>query len=481
MLGCHGTGNPAADPVRGNHSVVRVTVTSQSYDFLRPWLKHQPFTRRAIAPVIAGNRFLVTAEIVSNATYLEVEKAESGVKTPVTVEWVDYEANLAVLKPSDPGFCANLVPLELVSNAVRNDSLQIWQLENNDTLATTEGHINTVDVGRYTDDSPRLLLYRLNLSLQIREGSSTLPALKDGKLAGLLYRYDSKTQNATVIPSPIIKRFLKEAAEGRESCFPRTGFSYCAMRDPQLRRYASAEKEAGGVYLTHVHPEGPAAKSGLKPGDVILAVGGIPLDQDGNYPDPLYGKISIDHWITSLHAVGDKLQVRVLRQGTRMEFTLELNRRKAADYVIPPYCYDHAPKYYILGGLIFLELSRTYLKEWGENWVSAAPQKQVFQDAYQEELFGPGKKRLVVLSQVLPAPSNIGFERLRSLTLTKINGKEIQELADIDSALRESVTGFYTVEFQEDPKIIHLSIARLRLEEPQLQKLYQLGSLKRLD
>src|SRR5262249_50864705 len=71
-------------------SVVRVNVTTQSWDFLHPWGKRQPFTRRAIGAIIPGPRVLVTADLVANLTYLELEAPEGGRKVPATVEAADY-------------------------------------------------------------------------------------------------------------------------------------------------------------------------------------------------------------------------------------------------------------------------------------------------------------------------------------------------------------------------------------------------------
>src|SRR5687767_10598051 len=85
-------------------SVVRVNVTNQAWDFSRPWGKRPPFTRRAVGTVIAGKRVLVTAELVGNATFIEFETAEGGAKVAATVEAVDYEANVALLKPDDEKF-----------------------------------------------------------------------------------------------------------------------------------------------------------------------------------------------------------------------------------------------------------------------------------------------------------------------------------------------------------------------------------------
>ena len=43
----------------------------------------------------------------------------------------------------------------------------------------------------------------------------------------------------------------------------------------------------------------PAAKAGLKVGDIITAIGKNELDQNGNYVDPLYGKIEFTNLITA--------------------------------------------------------------------------------------------------------------------------------------------------------------------------------------
>src|SRR5579862_3805779 len=67
-------------------SVIRVNVTNQPWDFVHPWGKRPPYSRRAIGTILAGNRVLVTAELVANANYVEFETAEGGQKVPVRVE-----------------------------------------------------------------------------------------------------------------------------------------------------------------------------------------------------------------------------------------------------------------------------------------------------------------------------------------------------------------------------------------------------------
>jgi hypothetical protein len=164
-----------------------------------------------------------------------------------------------------------------------------------------------------------------------------------------------------------------------------------------------------------------------------------------------------------------------------MQLTLTLDHRSAKDYVIPPYNLGQPPLYYVLGGLIFQELSRQYLREWGGNWPKDAPPRFVYFDRFQSELFPDGNRRVVILSQVLPATSTIGYDDLAYLTVTKVNGKEIKSLADLAEAVKSPIDGFIKVETEEDPKQLELEAAQVTEEAPALQQNYGITSLQRLE
>lgn len=83
-----------------SQSLLRVNSTNQVYDFFRPWIKKPPFSRRGIGALIDGGRILVTAELVANSTFIELEKPATAEKSTATVERVDYDCNLAVLRPA---------------------------------------------------------------------------------------------------------------------------------------------------------------------------------------------------------------------------------------------------------------------------------------------------------------------------------------------------------------------------------------------
>src|SRR5215470_10101257 len=97
-------------------ALVRVNVTGQGYDYFRPWQKKAPFSKRALGAVLPKGRVLVTADLVTNQNYVELERAESGEKIAAHVRVIDYESNLALLEPAEKSFLDGITPLEITSD-----------------------------------------------------------------------------------------------------------------------------------------------------------------------------------------------------------------------------------------------------------------------------------------------------------------------------------------------------------------------------
>src|SRR5437588_2502693 len=461
-------------------SLVRVNVTGQPYDYFRPWQKKAPLSKRALGAVLSKGRVLVTADLVTNQNYVELERAESGEKTAANVEVIDYEANLALLQPSEKNFLDGIAPLDIAGDTVVGDRLAAWQLEPTGALVATEGLVTTIQMTKYPVDVGQFLTYRISIPMQYRENSYTIPLVKNNKLAGLLLRYDSRAQLVDAIPAPIITHFLNDAGTEKYGGFPSAGFSFFPTRDPQLRTFAGQTGKPGGVYVTSVEPNMPAVKAGLQVGDIVTEIGHNWIDQNGNYVDPLYGKIELTNLLTAHAFAGDNVPFQVQRDGKSLEFNVTLEHRAAKNYVVAPYNLDQPPLYYVLGGVIFQELSRQYLKEWGANWQKEAPQRFVYLDRFQSELFPEGHRKVVVLSQVLPANATIGYDDLAYLTVTKVNGKEIKSLEDLAEAVKHPIEGFIKLETEEDPKQIERDASQVASEAHELQENYGISSLQRL-
>ncbi len=476
------TATPAPVPASTGETagIIRVDATTQTYEFLKPWNKKPPETRKGIGAVLENGQVLVTATLVANSTYVELEKATDAVKSPARVVVVDHEANCAVLEPVEDGFLDDITPLPLADSVRPGDMLGVLQLESNGTLAASPARVTTVEVGPYTILGLNFLLYKINTPLQYRDGSFTMPIVTpEGALAGMLIRYDARSQVADLVSAPVLAHFLKDAADSVYKGFPRAGITFSPLRDPSLRRHAGLGDGQNGVYITEVLPDTPAEVAGLKRGDVIVKALGYDVDADGNFTDPDHGELSVSHLLSTLRQVGETAEFEIVRNGVPQTITLTMDRREPEDYPIPPYVIDTAPRYIVVGGLVLQELSRQMLLEWGSNWRDRAPLELVYLDANQFELLEAGRK-IVLLSQVLPTAETVGYESLGPLILKRINGRKIHSLESAAAALENPVDGFHRFGFDEDPHEIVIDAGRLEEHEAALKSAYGLSSLRRL-
>jgi len=466
-------------PIISSRSIIRVNVTRQGFQFHRPWQKNRPSSRTAIGVITPGSRVLITSELIADYSYIELERIDTEAKSRAEVVVADYEANLALLRPIDPEFLSDMAPMELEAEAREGDFLSVWQVKSNGNIIPGEGPITAIERIPYLFGNS-FIAYRLNSSLQYRGNNFTLPVMKDGKLAGLLMRYEAKSQTIDAIPAPVILHFLKDAADGQYQGFPLSGMNIASAEDPVLREYIGLSHIEGGVIVEEVDKGGPAEKAGLKSEDIIFEMAGYPISNHGTYEHPIYGRISISHLIRCEHCVGDRIPVKLFRNKTIHTMELSLEHRQANEYLVPPYIINSSPRYFILGGLIFLELSVPYLAEYGKNWPSRAPINLVYYQENQDVLDAGGREKIVFLSAVLPTPYTSGYEELSNLVVTRINNLIPKNLEDIEVALKSPVNGFHKIEFEEQPSTIYLDPEEIPVINQTIQKLYRLPALKNL-
>ncbi len=468
-----------AGPLPTADSLVRVNSTNQAYSFLKPWSKQPPATRRGIGVVIPGGKILVTAELIANHTYVELERPANSQKIAAEVERVDYESNLAILTPQDPAFLEGAQPVQLAKNVQVGTKINAVQLESTGAVAFTPGVVTTITVSSYPADGISLLAYKLSTPLQYRDNSFTLPVFTGDRLAGLLMRYDTRSQSADLIPDAVIANFLTRASRTPYLGFPRAGIAFAPTRDPQFRHYLGMTAAQTGVYVVSVAHDSPAEKSGLKKGDVILRVGDSAIDEDGNYAHPDYGKIPFSYLVSTASLPGDSLPIRILRAGKPLDLQLPLQPRDSTKMISEAEIFDRAPRYYILGGLVFQELSRPYLREWGSDWRTDAPARLVYLDEFQDEL-PSARGKIVFISDVLPADTTLGYDEVGTTVVEKINGRDIRSLEDVAAAAKHPEGEFHKIELESSPGLLYLNAADVTAGATELKDSYGLPALDNL-
>lgn len=467
-------------------SLVKVNATSQSYNLHLPWQKESPSGRRGLGVVLAGNRVLVTAQMAADATYIELELPESGQKIPAKVVAVDYEANLALLEspPSDKQktFFAGLKPMSVDTSARIGDPVTILQTGRVGELITSPLKISKVLTRRYIVEGSGFLVYEATGIVRSEANSFTLPAVKGDKLAGLLLSYDSKNQVTTVLPAPIIEHFLKDVADGSYEGFPGLGMELQTTLDEQFRDYLGLKADAPGVLITTVMKGATADKAGMKKGDILISINGFTIDSRGDYKDPQYGALSAGHLVRGRAFVGDKVEIKVIRDGKEMTLNGQLARRSPDDFLVLPYLFDKGPRYVLMGGLLFQELSQPYLDSFGEEQRGGAILRLARIASYPEKYEEEGRKKLVFLSMVLPTPSAQGYDKLGGQVINKVNGKAINDLNDLAEAFKSAKDSWHVIELNDFPHILYLDTFNAERDNMHLLGgAYRIGSLKRLE
>jgi len=476
----HGAETPSPE-----RSILRVNVTNQPHNFALPWQKRQPGSKQGLGALLDGQRVLVTAELIQDSSYVEFEVASSGKKLTAQVATVDYEANLAVLTPKEApeDFFDGLVPFPLSVTPPKNgDRFEVWQFESNGTPVTSAITYETARLGRYFIDGSYFLQFDANGAVNYREGSFTLPVIQNGHLTGMLLSYNSNDQVATILPFPIIKAFLDDAADGQYAGFPSFGIKFSPTLDDQLRTYLKLGDQTGGVMVTGVMPETSAAQAGLKEGDVLMEIGGYKLDARGNYQDPTWGLLAMGHLVKGANTVGTELAMKIIRDGQPMDLTLKLARKDPHDFLVDPYVFDRGPHYLILGGLVFSELTRTYLEAFGNDWRDRAPFELVYAVQNPEKFARDGRKKLVFLAGALPSQTTIGYEGVRGAFIEKVNGQTINDIKGLAAALASPSDGLHKIEIDEVPYVLYIDAA-LAAQDNQtlLPQRYRITELQRLE
>jgi hypothetical protein len=144
-------------------------------------------------------------------------------------------------------------------------------------------------------------------------------------------------------------------------------------------------------------------------------------------------------------APGDPVSVRVLRDGEERELTLTARVYPAALDLVPSHRNGPSP-YVVAGGLVLRELDVPYLRTWGDEWSKAAPHALLTRYYFHQEGQTPPSRRVVLITAVLPAPYNVGYESLRDEVVARINGQPIGKIEDVVAALGNPREGFHVID-----------------------------------
>ncbi len=420
-------------------SIVTLEVTRKIYDYQQPWTRRSDQTVKS-GVVTGPNELLTTAEYLQDRTLIRVQKGGRGKWFEGDVAWIDYHANLAIVTVKEPGFWRDLAALPVSAKVPTRGQADLVRWRNG-ALEAREVNINRLTVKRGKLTYIDLLQMEIDTEMAGIGWSETI--IKDGKIVGLSSTREERS--LTAIPSHFIKRCLDSRRAG---AFPGLGyFAFVWQRgdNPPLMNYFKLPGEPRGVVVSDV-PANMVPKNALHRRDVILEIDGLPVDSQGDYKDADYGNLLLENLATHAHWAGDKVHLKVWREGREVLTEYQLPKADYKVEVVPDALFDTEPEYLILGGLVFQPLTIPYLQSWGADYQRKAPFRLSYASQQKASSETPS---VVVLSAVLPDSFNIGYQEARWLLLDQMNGRKISNLRDIQAAIKESKNGFHVLLFQD--------------------------------
>ena len=411
--------------------LVRVNVTSQSYETSAPWKLGRAYSRSGRGVVVGKGQILCKSNVVANQRMIEVQLANSARRYPAKLLHVDRRVGLALIGYDDKHLVDTLAPLPLGEPVKLDDTFDIHQL----------GRDNIPE--RYDARVIRAIAGSSGLNLQLKTSCSDTGdgqvALKDGKVVGLLTSTYGSRQQGTILSIESIRQYLDDFnAEGGYRGKPGPGFWTQQLLRQDLRTYYGLADNQNGLAITRIVP-GRTGDGVLKEGDVLLAVDGFDIDDEGKFVHDMHGRLSSSYLLGGRRLAGDMVKAKILRDGVETEVEFELKGQKPDEKRVPEGWGADRPQFMVISGMVLLELTSS-------SSISRSPGGVLLRRFRERANWDPpGKRRRVIyVDRILQDKATKGFEDVYHQPIKTINGIEILDFSSVPKAL-ETPEGAYHV------------------------------------
>jgi len=426
------------------HSLVTIEVSRKKYDYYQPWTRRTSQTQKT-GLVLGAHQILTTADEMFDRTLVRLQKNGRGRWWLGELTWIDYHANLALVTTGDPQFWSDLKPVTLKGEMPSENNLQILRWRNGN-LENRHAEFNQFIVreGQLSSVSH----VSLETDCDIQGAGWGEPVVANSHVIGIVNAQADRT--CIAIPASFINDLLEAKKNGKFHGLGYFHFYWQPAANPASLARLKLAGDPRGVIVIQVPDRPDGGEQVLKPLDIILQIDGFDIDIQGDYEDPEYGHLMLENLSTRSKWAGDEVKMKIWRDGKPFDITYRLPKYDYSTSLVPMATYDREPEYLMVGGLVFQPLTDSYLQSWGNDWKRRAPFRLTY---YRTESPDKDRPSLVLLSQVLPDPYNIGYQDQRWLVVDKINGQRVSRLPELRAALDKPVNGFHVIEFVQSDSL----------------------------
>ena len=143
--------------------------------------------------------------------------------------------------------------------------------------------------------------------------------------------------------------------------------------------------------------------------------------------------------------------------------------------------FDILPRYFVYGGLVFIPLSRDYLRALDQNRNDTVTSKLLYELYYHRpEDPEHARKEPVILAAVLPHSVNAGMEVRGRVLVDSINGHRIERLEDVPLAFEKGKQPQDLIVFYPEPHVEALDHSEVARAQAEILKTYNVPKDRRL-
>ena len=468
---------PAVNLAAAYRGIVKVEVVNRTPDYETPWQGGNYGRGTGTGFLVAPGLFMTNAHVVANAEKIDISLYAASRRIPAKVKYVAHDADLALLEIADVSAFEGVPCLEFseempqLEDTVRAIGYPIGGTR----LSVTRGIVSRVETIPYAH--PRNIAHlALQVDAAINPGNSGGPVLKGDKVVGVAFQ-GLMQANSTgyVIPMPVIRHFLKDVEDGRYDGYVEMGARFMPMENRGMRRHYGLSDNGLGCLVAEV-VKGAACDGHLKPGDVVMAVNGLPVDSSAMIE--LDGvRVRLEE-LAERSFAGDKVHFTILRDGDVME--TEVTMAPLPSIRVLSRRYDEQPRYVVFGGLVFQPLELNVLQA---HQVSSAD-VMVEMDRFTRGGESAVKQDLVLLTRTLPDEVNARFDELGRALVTKVNGVEVTGLEHLHSLLYpaegEERSEYTVIELADAPRPVVIDNAAVETANKRISERYNIPAPARL-
>ncbi|MFT4546520.1 MAG: S1-C subfamily serine protease [Pseudoalteromonas tetraodonis] len=449
-------------------AVVRIENSSLTLDYRTPWNTGRDGGGNGTGFMIAPNRFITNAHVVSDSRIVYIKKVGDPKPYRANILHIAHDCDLAMLELEDPSAFAKVKPLKFgglpqLDTIVKTIGYPIG----GERISVTSGVVSRIDFLTYSHSTTDNHL-TVQIDAAINPGNSGGPVLQDGKVVGVAFQgYSGNVAQNTgyMIPVPVIQRFLKDVEDGQYDHYVDLSMAEFELLNPAQRSALGLPNDGMGIMVAYADPEGSAGKV-LALGDVLLEIDGHPIFSNGLVK--MNGENVDMNEIVERKFAGDKVKLKVWRD--KKAFGAEVTLKRFLPYLIQAMKYDEVPQFVMYAGLVFQPLDRNLVQAHGLNSLEV---RYAFSNYASDQIYKE-RPEVIILTTVLPDSINSQVQGFAKSIVDEVNGKKVKTLRDVYEALNvtDETREFITIKCVGQSRPIVFETSRVEAAHQRIMEKY---------